>query len=82
MAGTSRAQVLRPGCGACRSVRALRVAVLIEARRGAVVGLVDADDGDEPGPLQNAVRLRVAAAGADFLGVRIAADVQEAVGAR
>ncbi|WP_269770822.1 hypothetical protein [Streptomyces fildesensis] len=43
---------------------------------------MDADDGDEPGPLQNAVRLRVAAAGADFLGVRIAADVQEAVGAR
>ncbi|MDF9811824.1 hypothetical protein [Streptomyces sp. SPB162] len=51
--------------------------VLREAGGGAVVGLVDADDGDEARALEDAVRLGVAAAGEEFVGVRVVADVQE-----
>ncbi|RZD82183.1 hypothetical protein C0Q63_22300 [Streptomyces albidoflavus] len=46
-----------------------------------VVQVVTADDGDEARTLENAVCLGVAATGADLVGVRVAADVQEAVGA-
>ncbi|WP_206300959.1 hypothetical protein [Streptomyces populi] len=54
--------------------------VLGEPGGGAVVGLVDADDGDETRALENAVRLGVTATGEELAGVRVAADVQEAVG--
>lgn len=45
-----------------------------------MVGLVEADDGDESGALQEAVGLRVASVGEDFAGVRIAPDGQDTVG--
>ncbi|MFG3151412.1 hypothetical protein ACGF7W_05120 [Streptomyces sp. NPDC048219] len=49
--------------------------VLVQAGGGAVVGLVEADDGDEAGALQDAVCLQVAAAGEEFAGVRVTPDV-------
>ncbi|MFF7476783.1 hypothetical protein [Streptomyces sp. NPDC008092] len=55
--------------------------VLGECGGGPVVALVEADDGDEARALEDAVCLGVAAAGEEFVGVRVAADVQEAVGA-
>ncbi|MEU3299712.1 hypothetical protein ABZ729_07795 [Streptomyces sp. NPDC006678] len=41
---------------------------------------MDADDGNETGALENAVRIEVPAADEEFIGVRIAPDVQEAGG--
>lgn len=46
----------------------------------AVVTLVEADDSDESRPLKNAVCRGVAAAGEEFVRVRVTANVQEAVG--
>ncbi|MCZ4124145.1 hypothetical protein [Streptomyces sp. H39-S7] len=43
---------------------------------------MDAHDRDETCPLQNTVGSCVSAAGEDLIGVRIAADVEEAVGER
>lgn len=51
-----------------------------EAGGGAVVGLVEADDGYETRALEDAVCLGVPAACEEFVGVRVAADVQESVG--
>ncbi|WP_416530393.1 hypothetical protein [Streptomyces coelicoflavus] len=51
-----------------------------QAGGGAVVGLVETEDGDEARALQDAVCLKVASAGEEFAGVRVAPDVQEAVG--
>ncbi|GAA2442469.1 hypothetical protein GCM10010433_49520 [Streptomyces pulveraceus] len=56
--------------------------VLGQASGASVIGLVDPDDGDEPGALQKAVRLGVPAAGEELVGVQVAADVQKAVGKR
>ncbi|MEV2258467.1 hypothetical protein AB0J13_07375 [Streptomyces anulatus] len=50
-----------------------------QAGGDAVIGLMDAYDGDEPDSLQDAVRFGVTAAGEEFVGVWIAADLKVAV---
>ncbi|WP_371551359.1 hypothetical protein [Streptomyces sp. NBC_00554] len=52
----------------------------IETEGQAVIGLVEADDGDEASALQDAVGFRIAAAGEDFSGVHVAPQGQEAFG--
>ena len=49
----------------------------VEGHGQAVIGLVEADDGDEAGALQNAVGFGIAAAGEDFPGVLVATQVRE-----
>ncbi|MER5443139.1 hypothetical protein, partial [Streptomyces sp. NPDC002790] len=52
----------------------------VEADGQAVIGLVQADDGDEPGALKDAVGFGIAAAGEDFPGVHIAPQGQVTIG--
>ncbi|MEU6353064.1 hypothetical protein ABZ896_27675 [Streptomyces sp. NPDC047072] len=52
----------------------------VETDGEAVIGLVEADDGDEAGALQDAVGFWVPAAGEDFSGVHVALQGQEAIG--
>jgi len=52
----------------------------VETDGQAVIGLVEADDGDKAGALKDAVGFRIAAAGEDFSGVRVAPQGQEAIG--
>ncbi|MFI9829750.1 hypothetical protein ACIHIX_18900 [Streptomyces sp. NPDC051913] len=52
----------------------------VEADGQAVIGLVEADDGDEAAALKDAVGFGIPAAGEDFPGVHIAPQGQEAIG--
>lgn len=52
----------------------------VETDGQAVIGLVEADDGDKTGALKDAVGFQIAAAGEDFSGVHVAPQGQEAIG--
>lgn len=52
----------------------------VEADGQAVIGLVEADDGDEAGALEDAVGFWIAAAGEDFSGVHVAPQDQGSIG--